>query len=258
MKIDVYVVSHKDFKKPNIDCYKSLLVGADYNKANLDLKDNIGDNISSKNRNYCELTGLYWMWKNSKADILGLCHYRRYFTKAKFSSNQNQFLNTEDIKKILKKYDVIVPKKRLYKESVIQAINIAPNMSDVKEMEKAITTIAPEYLDTYHSYLNGNRCYLYNMCIMRKEILDQYCDWLFRILEFIEKDYFIDNNDPYRSRLFGFLSERLIYVWITYNINKNKIKEIRVVKTDEKTLWSVGQDIKNNIRNVVFHLKRKK
>ena len=72
MKIEVYVISHKEFEKPKIDCYKSLLVGADYNNAKLDIADNVGDNISWKNKNYCELTGLYWMWKNSKADILGL------------------------------------------------------------------------------------------------------------------------------------------------------------------------------------------
>lgn len=256
MKIEMYVVSHKNFEKPMVGCYKSLLVGANNNKAKLDLFDNTGENISKKNKNYCELTGLYWMWKNSNADVLGLCHYRRYFTKAVFSDKEKYFLNEGDIKQLMSKYDVIVPQKRYYKERVIQAINIAPNMDDVKEMENALRTLAPEYLDRYQEYLNGNECYLYNMCIMKKEILDSYCEWLFKILEYIENDYFVDNDDPYRSRLFGFLSERLIYVWITKNIDKKKIKEVRVIKTDESEMWSIGQDIKNRLRNVLFKLKR--
>ena len=255
MDIVMYVISHKDFKKPKIACYKSLLVGADFNTVRLDITDNIGDNISFKNRNYCELTGLYWMWKNSSADILGLCHYRRYFTKSPVSNSEKYFLNEEDIKRMFEKYDIIVPKKRYYKEKVIQAINIAPNMDDVKEMEKAIATLTPEYLDAYHNYLNGNECYLYNMCIMKKNMLHKYCEWLFKILTFIENDYHVDNSDSYRSRLFGFLSERLIYVWIIKNIDKTKIKEVRVVKTDEGRAWLVAQDIKNRMRRVAYCIK---
>ena len=90
---------------------------------------------------------------------------------------------------------------------------------------------------------------------MRKILLDEYCSWLFPILEYIEKNYKVDNDDPYRSRLFGFLSERLIYVWIIRNINKKRILEMRVIKTDESSLWLVGQDIKNKIRDYVFHLR---
>ena len=156
---------------------------------------------------------------------------------------------------MFEKYDIIVPKKRYYKEKVIQAINIAPNMDDVKEMEKAIATLTPEYLDAYHNYLNGNECYLYNMCIMKKNMLDKYCEWLFKILTFIENDYHVDNSDSYRSRLFGFLSERLIYVWIIKNIDKTKIKEVRVVKTDEGRAWLVAQDIKNRMRRVAYCIK---
>ena len=82
----IYVITHKAFKDfaPR-SLYVSLLVGADINKGkNFYLKDNsTADNISSKNKNYCELTGAYWIWKNVKEDIVGICHYRRYFCKTK-------------------------------------------------------------------------------------------------------------------------------------------------------------------------------
>ncbi len=42
--------------------------------------DDTGDNISEKNKYYSELTGIYWVWKNTQSDIVGTCHYRRYFT----------------------------------------------------------------------------------------------------------------------------------------------------------------------------------
>ena len=255
MTIEMFVISHKNFKMPKVDCYKSLLVGADFNKAELDLSDNVGDNISYKNRNFCELTGLYWIWKHSNADIVGICHYRRYFTKSKLRKNEKYYLNSKDINALFEKYDVVVPTKRYYKERVIEAVNIAPNMDDVMEMEKAISYLEPDYLESYKKYLNGNECYLYNMCIMKKAMLDEYCQWLFKLLSYIENDYYVDNDDPYRSRLFGFLSERLIYVWLDKNVEKERIKEIRVVKTDESNLWLVKEDLKNRARKIYYAVK---
>ena len=85
-KVWIVVATHKAFPMPTDKMYIPLHVGAE-GKTNedgtpLDLgyqKDNTGDNISAKNANYCELTGLYWAWKNLKADYIGLVHYRRYF-----------------------------------------------------------------------------------------------------------------------------------------------------------------------------------
>ena len=251
----MYVVTHKEFEKPHIQGYYSLLVGANNNIfTGSDFYDNLGDNISDKNRNYCELTGLYWIWKNTVSDIVGLCHYRRYFSKSTFSKHEKHYVTIKDIKSYMCKYDVIMPRKRYYKETTYEALNIAPNIDDIDAIKVAIKTVCPEYLVLFNEYLQSNKCYLYNMFIMRKKLMDDYCSWLFPILEYIEKNYKVDNKDPYRSRLFGFLSERLIYVWIKGNINEKKILELRVVKTDESNLWLVGQEIKNKIRDYVFHL----
>lgn len=86
MNTEIYIISHKEFEKPKLEGYKSLLVGSIFHpdiKEKFDYCDDAGDNISFKNKSFCELTGLYWIWKNSNADIIGLCHYRRYFTKSK-------------------------------------------------------------------------------------------------------------------------------------------------------------------------------
>lgn len=255
MKVKSYIITHKKTTLPELKGYYSLLVGAYKHKDKeiFDYCDDEGENISAKNANYCELTGLYWIWKHSDADIVGFCHYRRYFTNSLFSSKTKYFLTDSDMETLLQEYDVIVPKARYYKETAYEALNIAPNIADAEEMRRAISKLYPEYLNVYQSYLDSNKCYLFNMFVMKKKLLDQYCEWLFNILNFVESEYKFDKEDPYRSRLFGFLSERLFYVWITKNIPQFKIKECRVVKTDEKSSWLVGQDIKNNIRNLYFH-----
>lgn len=111
----LYIVQHKkvDLTAYKLDsCYKEIRVGA-YALEELDLEaDNTGDNISWKNKNYCELTALYWIWKNDhESDVVGLCHYRRFFTKSMLSTRTKHFITSADIDKYLKKYDVIVARK---------------------------------------------------------------------------------------------------------------------------------------------------
>ena len=80
MNIKILVVTHKKYWMPKIEMYLPIQVGL-INKNDLGyLKDNTGDNISYKNPNYCELTAMYWAWKNIDVDYIGICHYRRYFT----------------------------------------------------------------------------------------------------------------------------------------------------------------------------------
>ena len=87
MDIKILVATHKKYWMPEDDVYLPIHVGRE-GKADLGyVGDNTGDNISEKNANYCELTGLYWAWKNLKCDYIGLCHYRRYFAHTTSSSD---------------------------------------------------------------------------------------------------------------------------------------------------------------------------
>ena len=91
----LYVATHKSYNQvQDQDLYIPILVGANKNIGEKNyLRDNQGDNnISDRNFTFCELTGLYWIWKNSKDDIVGLCHYRRYFGKNKRFFKQNSIL----------------------------------------------------------------------------------------------------------------------------------------------------------------------
>lgn len=253
----IYVAMHKKidlgFKS---DLYEPLLVGS-YNKKDKDiLRDDKGENISSKNENYCELTGVYWIWKNSKEDIVGLCHYRRFLSKRFFSSKSKYYLTEEEINELFNKgYNMILPKKHLYLKSIQNSLNIAPNVADMEVVKDSIKKLYPEYMEAYDKYMNGNSSYLCNVMITKKEIFDEYSEWLFKILydveENMDKETYI--HDSYRKRMFGFLSERLLNVWIIYNKNKFNIKGYYLINTQEKFI----QKFKYYIKQVILKIMKK-
>ena len=115
LNIKVIVATHKKYQMPNDKMYVPIQVGAEGKKDLGYTKDNNGDNISSKNPFFCELTGLYWAWKNLNADYIGLAHYRRHFCLKKKSKIQfDNVLTSEEASLILKDTDVMLPRKRNY------------------------------------------------------------------------------------------------------------------------------------------------
>lgn len=118
MDIKILVAAHKRYWMPADDVYMPLHVGAEGKEPLGYTPDNTGDNISAKNPNYCELTGLYWAWKNLDCQYIGLCHYRRYFGRRVHTKDiekkKRAIFHREDYEKLLQKYDVILPVKRNY------------------------------------------------------------------------------------------------------------------------------------------------
>ena len=117
--IKILVATHKKYQMPKDKMYMPIQVGAE-GKENFGFAaDNVGDNISLKNPYFCELTALYWAWKNLDSKYVGLVHYRRYFTmKKKIPKDKNKkfdiILKEDELKNILKDTDVVLPKKRKY------------------------------------------------------------------------------------------------------------------------------------------------
>ena len=79
LDIKIIVAVHKEYWMPLDSVYLPLFVGAIGKNDIHYQRDDEGENISYKNPFYCELTGLYWAWKNMEDDYIGLVHYRRYF-----------------------------------------------------------------------------------------------------------------------------------------------------------------------------------
>lgn len=227
-KIQIYVVSHSEHDIKDIesnDIYVPLFVGR-AGKDNLGfLSDDTGDNISDKNSSYCELTGLYWIWKNSTADVIGLAHYRRYFAKWKFGKR----LERKDIEEILKDYDIILPKKsNVLFGSVYEDYDHWNHIKDLDLCEDVIKEICPEYLENYKNVVNGKTLYGFNMFIAKKEIIDPYCEWVFPIITEVEKRVDMTGYTDYHKRLYGFLTERLFDVWMDKQNLKVKESDLKL------------------------------
>lgn len=239
MDIKILVATHKQYWMPEDKIYLPIRVGR-VEKADLGyLGDDTGDNISAKNANYCELTGLYWAWKNLKCDYIGLCHYRRYFAHAVSGSDMEKkklaILQRTDYEKLLKQYDVILPKQRNYFiETVRSQYEHAHNKNDLALTEQIVAELYPEYSEAFCKVMGGTKLHIFNMFVMKKEKFDEYCQWLFTILFELEKRIDISSYSQYEARVFGFLSERLLNVWLEKQ--KLKVKGIDVVFL-EKIDW---------------------
>jgi hypothetical protein len=221
-KIELYVVTHKEFSKVLEDRIV-IGVGSNKNISVANCYDNTGDNIADKNPNYCELTALYWIWKNVQADIVGVEHYRRFFSSKKHVISINQ------VDKIFKRYDMIMPKKvgvGHYK-SVYSHYAYFHYEQDLVITREVINELFSDYLPAFDQLKVKKKFYTCNMFIGRKEIIDNYCKWLFTILFEIEKRLDINDRNAYQCRVFGFLAERLfnVYLWKNTDI---KIKECKV------------------------------
>lgn len=247
--MSVYLITHKMFDQPKENGYKSILVGA-YKGHNFgDVFDDVGDNISEKNANYCELTGIYWIWKNVTDKYIGITHYRRHFSNC-FTNN---VIKENDILKVLNKYDIILPFKRTMHTSIEK--HYCEESGFQKDLDKVREIIAlnyPDYILTYDQIMKGNTTYFYNMMICNKKIFDEYCEWLFSILFELEKSVNLEGYTNYQKRIYGFISERLLTVWVLKN-NLN-IFEMGVVNPEEK--FSFPKNILVRMKRVVLYYKK--
>lgn len=221
--VKIIVATHKAFNMPkDKDLYLPIHVGAEGKESIGYLKDNSGDNISLLNPYYCELTGLYWAWKNLDCDYLGLVHYRRYLTSKKQAYHSDikiddVILSQMDIENLLSKSDIILPQKRKYYIETLYSHYA--HTFDGKHLDLAreiITEQYPEYTSAFDNVMKQRSGYMFNMFIMKKSLSDEYCQWLFPILDRMYKDIDLKEYTAFEARLFGRVSERLFNVWLAY------------------------------------------
>lgn len=234
----LYIATHKNTEFPDSDGYIPIEVGRELRNDNISniIGDNTGENISHLNESFCELTALYWIWKNEISSIVGLVHYRRYFIfnrKDDFISGSS-ILSNKEVKKTLESFDVILPKRTLIKKKKVFIHTVKKNYKlnhHIKDWILVGNIIKEKYPDYYPSFrkVESQRfMYCYNMMVTRKDVFDDYCCWLFDILLEMKDNIDIINYDSYQKRIFGFISERLLNVYFhrnsnyrikTYNVN---------------------------------------
>lgn len=246
----IYVVTTKKEKMMLPSNYEYIQVNAANNSKIYPLTDDTFDNISLKNPNYCELTALYWIWKNDNVNqIVGLMHYRRFLTLNKFSTKTRFFLNEKVINKQLKKHNFIATK--LYKTNVSIKDHLLLNVreKDFNSLRQIIHVKYPEYLDTFDYVFKNNKTYLLNIFISNKNELNSYATWLFDILFELEKNVSMEGYSTQEKRLYGFLSERLFTVYVLKN--KLKVKSYSTCIIGEK----LTKIIKNKVMKIL-HIKK--
>lgn len=234
----IIVCTHKTYEMPRDVIYIPVFLGGHGETDSLYADDNTGENISAKNPYYSELTGLYWAWKNIDAEYIGLVHYRRHFASFKRKKSKNKIdcvLDSKDIEELLKDNDVVLASKRKY--FIENLYSHYEHTMYVEPLQITGEIIKEKYPDYYSEFLKLHKRtsgHLYNMFIMKNEILDRYCEWLFDVLFELEKRVDFTKYDSFHSRFFGRISELLLDIWI--NTNNIEYTEQRVVYI-EKVKW---------------------
>lgn len=227
--VTVAVISHKPYRMPQDPMYLPLHVGASLHPDVLPdwVQDNTGDNISERNAKYSELTGLYWLWKNDDSDYQGIVHYRRHFgtanrstkaAKGKGTAGRDRFqriVGEQELSRMLKGCDIVLPRKRDYYIETIYSHYTHTFPGEQLDTTRAIIAEQhPEYLPAFDTLMKGKKAHMFNMFVMSREKLGEYCTWLFAVLEELERRTDDSAYDAFNARYPGRISEMLMDVWL--------------------------------------------
>ena len=211
MRLTIAIAAHKAYSMPDDPCYLPVHVGAALASNTLGFaRDDTGENISDKNRGFCELTGLYWLWKNPPdADFLGLVHYRRHFR------GRQGIARADELADILKTTDGLLPKPRRYWIETNRSQYVHAHHAEDLDLTRAILAERhPEFLPAFDAVMAETSGHRFNMFVLRRPLFFTYCAWLFDILFELERRLDISTYSAYDRRVFGFVGERLLDVYL--------------------------------------------
>lgn len=242
--IKILVAAHKKAEMPKEPIYYPIYVGA-FGKGDVGFqRDDLDDNISEKNPYYCELTGVYWAWKNLDCDIIGLVHYRRLFGNKSGLNKKDIFKNIltpQMILRLMNKYDIVLAKPRNYYIENIRThfhnhLKVFTNIDYIAFLEKTIKEECPEYMDAYLKCMERTRAHMCNMFIMKRNEFNNYCDWLFHLLETMELKHSEFTSEPPMPRIYGFIGELMLDVYVTKNNLNYYEQEVIEIDTQSSIL----------------------
>ena len=178
------------------------------------LSDNTGANISRKNKQYCEMTATYWVWKNTSHEWVGIEHYRRHL-----------LVKPTMLKKDL---DAILPLPYICYPNEITQFRRFVSEDVLNSLLKALKDLHPNEYENYLAIMRGKYQYTYNLLCAKRNVFDDYCNWFFRITEYMENmsDITPEIKD---TRALSYVAEVLtnIYfvsrqdVWVIHHVEKS-------------------------------------
>lgn len=225
----VYVVTHKDAKLDALpEGYKIIHAGHATAKEKFGYAgDDTGDNISMLNRYLNEITALYWIWKNTRHAIIGLNHYRRFFTELDDSSFAvEKILSRAKAEEILRDYDMIVVTGDFFvlTQHELKMLVCGEDLNSFIEkiFREHISRKQPEYLEAFNRVSGSRAEFMYEMFITRRKVFDAYCEWLFSFVidvtdEVLARTNIAQIDNPRKYRAIGLIAERLLTVWLMKN-----------------------------------------
>lgn len=250
--IKIFVSHRIDLDAETIDnpLYVNVRCGAVFDKReNVDmLGDDTGDNISEKRESFNELTVQYWAWKNVEADYYGLCHYRRYlsFSNKYFKTDvyanvvdnyitnesieKYELINYSNIEKLLQTYNILITEPYIVSKAGFKNVKEQWNAvryfkADYVDMLfETIDELYPEYLVFAKKYFHSNKFIPCNMCIMNKDMFNEYNTFLFNILFALENKIDTVDLSSEGIRVLGHIGERILGIFLMYKQDKNKLK----------------------------------
>ena len=181
-----------------------------YNDAPM-LTDNTGDHISEKNRMYCEMSAVYWIWKNTDHEWTGIEHYRRHLLV-------KQEMLRDDI-------DAIMPLPYICYPNEMAQFQRFTTEDVLGALLRALKDLHPDRYEEYYSILYGKYQYTYNLVCARRSVFDDYCRWFFKITGHMEM--MSDKVPELReTRALSYVAEVLTNLYFMYHQNDLVIRHV--------------------------------
>ncbi|MFD1557813.1 DUF4422 domain-containing protein [Paraburkholderia silviterrae] len=264
----IYVCYHKPIPVTVSDaCFLPIQVGAARSSAKLGLiRDDTGENISLKNGTFCELTALYWAWKNDHdARWIGLMHYRRFldfsgetheidvhgcanYDKLDYATIEKLGLTTSHVESLLnskagllavlpQKWSVRNAGNRTLRAHYVKAAH--HHEADLDVLREVIDELYPADVEHFDAVMAAHDGYFTNIFVLRRDLFDEYCEWLFSILFEVERRLDLTNYSVAAQRVFGYMSERLFNIFAHKRLaDPAKYVELeRVFVRDERVIY---------------------
>ena len=208
------VRNHRDkplSKRPPLFPYeKSIQAGAALTDISVaPMGDDTGGNISAKNKQYCEMTATYWVWKNTDHEWKGIEHYRRHLlvTPAMIGGDA----------------DAILPLPYLCYPNTLSQFRRFVSQDVLDALLRTLMELHPRQYDEYLAIIRGHFQYTYNLVCAKREVFDDYCAWFFRITEAMER-MGTEVPEIAETRALSYVAEVLTNIYFMSNSGRWRIR----------------------------------
>ena len=175
---------------------------------------------------------MYWVWRNTKTEYVGLYHYRRYLSYLIDNALKNQqyaltidrtqanvdYLASDAQRDALlgklKVFDVVMPRKFPHFPSIEVFYTSIVEPEPWRVFVEEVKNFYPKEIPADKYFQVSAESTLCNMFVTRWEIFDAYCQDLFQIIDRVFQKVGPKFSDPHQNRYPGFLAERFFGYWL--------------------------------------------